>query len=70
MDKVVISHIGLTAKDKMLFRTLVRLDESWALFQTMFMLFDHVLAVFMEKNTRKHSKNSSLCLTSTLCLGE
>lgn len=29
MEKIVISHIGLSHKDKMLFRTLVRLDETW-----------------------------------------
>ncbi len=29
MGKIVISHVGLSEKDKMLFRTLVRLDETW-----------------------------------------
>ncbi len=34
-------------------------SESQALFQAMLMLFEVVVAVFMEKTTRKDNKNSS-----------
>ena len=29
MEKIIISHIGLSEKDKILIKTLVKLDETW-----------------------------------------
>ena len=39
--------------------------ESRALFQAMLMLFELLMAVFMEKNTRKDSRNSSIPSSQT-----
>ncbi len=39
--------------------------ESRALFQAMLMLFEVLMAVFMEKNTRKHPRNSSIPSSQT-----
>ena len=36
-------------------------EESRALFQAMLMLFELLMAVFMEKRTTKHSRNSGPC---------
>jgi hypothetical protein len=40
-------------------------EESRTLFQAMLMLFEVLMAVFMEKNTRKNNRNSSLPSSQT-----